>query len=258
MLDYIINNKYPEIFCFTTTRRGGVSVGNYDSFNLSPYTGDDLDNFYKNKSLLSEKLLIKDNDIVIPYQTHESKVLVIDASFSNLSEQAKIKQLDGIDALVTNQRGICIGVTTADCVPVFVYDPIKQIIGIAHAGWKGTCKRIVQKTIQVMINEFECLPSEINAVIGPSISPEIYKVGEELITAFTESGLQTERIFQQKNEDLFLDLWQANKKQLLDSGVKEGNIEVSGICTYKNSTLCFSARRDGIRSGRMYSGIFLK
>ncbi len=255
---YTINSQYPEIFCFTSKRNGGFSKNKYKSLNLSPFTGDNEQAWRKNLEELALVLGLPVNRILIPYQTHDSQVLCIDPNFMTRSDSAMQDALRAKDAVITNIPRVCIGVTTADCVPVFLYDSIHKAIGVVHAGWKGSCARIVMKTIEAMNLNFGTLPDALHAVIGPSISAQVYEVGEILRTAFQEDGQDICQIFQERDGRLYLDLWEANKAQLVWAGLKIENIELATECTYSNPEKYFSARRDGIKSGRMYSGIFLK
>ncbi|MDD4489885.1 MAG: peptidoglycan editing factor PgeF [Paludibacter sp.] len=258
LITYDLPQKQTDIKFFTTTRQGGgISEANYASFNVSPFCGDNPEHVKHNLQLLADQIKISPVKILIPYQVHGTEIRKIDAEFmkSDIKEQAKL--LHGIDALVTNIRGVCIGVTTADCVPVFLFDVSKQVVAVAHAGWRGTCAKIVSKTIHLMISEYNCKPENIQAVIGPSISMPAYQVGEELHTAFQEVGFPVDRIFIRKETGLYLDLWKANELLLLNEGIINSHIAIAGRCTFTECELFFSARRLGIKSGRMLSGIYV-
>ncbi|MBR5612544.1 MAG: laccase domain-containing protein, partial [Bacteroidaceae bacterium] len=131
-----------------------------------------------------------------------------------------------------------------------------QVVAAIHAGWRGTVGRIVEKTIEVMKMQYGTKGEKIVACIGPSISLDAFEVGDEVYTAFAEAGFDMNRIAR-KYEKWHLDLWEANHLQLLSQGVKEENIEVAGICTYNHCDDFFSARRLGIKSGRILSGIMM-
>jgi YfiH family protein len=250
-------NKYTEIAHFCTDRIGGASVGNFASFNMSPFSGDNPDDYNKNKSTISAWLGIDSDKIIIPYQTHGTEILEIDSSFIKLTDKDKIQSLYGIDALITKLPGVCIGITTADCVPLIFFDPQKQAIAVAHAGWRGTCGRIGEKTIQALMNRYQCNPDDIRVVIGPSISAKVYEIGKEVIDQFEQSGFDNSVLITIRNNSYYLDLWKANRLTLENAGVKPWNIETSGICTFTEHERFFSARRLGIKSGRMMSGIML-
>jgi len=258
LLTFDIFNLFGNLTHFCTTRWGGVSKGNFGSLNLSPYSGDSSENFQRNLQIVSEETGIDPQNFIIPFQTHEDKILMIDEDFFKLSDEIKKKKLLGIDAIITKQKNICIGVTTADCVPILLYDATKKAIAVVHAGWRGTCARLVEKTINQMQRAFGSNPRNLYALLGPSISPEAYEVGKELIEPFNIAGFDIDKIFKEKNGKQFLNLWEANRQLLIISGVPGSQIQISGICTYTEYKDFFSARRFGINSGRMLSGIMLK
>ena len=258
MITYNLLNKYKEIAHFCTNRKGGTSVGNYASMNLSPFTGDDPENVKENHRILCDKLAIESDRLIIPFQTHDTEILKINESFINLSNEEKLDALYGIDALFTSLPNICIGVTTADCVPILFFDPVKHVIAVAHAGWRGTCDRIGDKTIHTLIDNYQCNPADIRVVIGPSISPEAYEIGEEVIDTFRNNGFNLSEIIIHRNKSIYLDLWKTNKLSLESVGILSDHIEISGCCTFTDHERFFSARRLGIKSGRMLSGIMLK
>ena len=162
--------------------------------------------------------------------------------------------LEGIDALMTNMPGVCIGVSTADCIPVLLYDPMHHACCAVHAGWRGTVKRITEKAVEAMADTYGSDPLQMRAVIGPGISLENFEVGHEVYEAFQTGLFPMDRIAR-KYEKWHIDLWEANRLMLLDKGLAAGNITIDGTCTYKNAGEYFSARRLGIASGRIFTGI---
>lgn len=257
-ITYSIFDCFEDVAHFSTTRFGGVSLGNYASFNISPFTGDDPQHQKKNLTLLSELAGFKQNRLVVPFQNHGDKILEIDQSYFELKPNEQEQMLYGVDALITNASNICIGVTTADCVPLLFYDPIQKVIAAVHAGWRGTCAKIASKTILYFQTHYLSNPADIRVVFGPSISPSVYQVGEELLEEFSKQGFPTHGIFEHREGVLHLDLWKANLWQLTRLGVLESNIEVSGICAFSEHERFFSARRLGIKSGRILTAIMLK
>ena len=156
--------------------------------------------------------------------------------------------LRGMDALITNVPGYCVCVTTADCVPVLLYDKKQHVVAAVHAGWKGTVKHIVSNVMDHLNKMFGTQGEDVIACIGPSISLESFEVGDEVYDAFEESGFDMSLI----------SLWEANRIELLNLGVPAEQIEVAGICTYIHHDEFFSARRLGIDSGRTLSGIMIR
>lgn len=258
MIKYNLLDKYQQIAHFCTSREGGVSVGNYASFNLSPFSGDNPVHVNENKRILCEQLGISPGQLIIPYQTHETEIRVIDEGFFQLSTDKKLNYLNGVDALLTQLPEICIGVTIADCVPLLFFDPIKQVIAVAHAGWRGTCARIAEKTVLSLIEKYKSNPADIRVAIGPSISAKAYKVGDMVVDSFSTAGFEIKEIFNKQNDFIYLDLWKTNRQSLEKVGILPEHIEILGICTFTEHERFFSARRLGIKSGRMLSGIMLK
>ena len=165
-----------------------------------------------------------------------------------------MKQLEGVDAMVSDMEQVCLCISTADCIPVRCYDIRRKVIAAIHAGWRGTVKRIVEKTLDKMAALYGTKGEDVQAYIGPGISLNAFEVGDEVYEAFEAAGFDMACIAR-RDEKWHLDLWEANRIQLLSKGVKKENVEVTGICTYQNYTDFFSARRLGIRSGRILSGI---
>lgn len=245
--------------CFTTTNMGGVSKGEHSSFNLSLFSNDIVEDVDLNRTILCDVLGVESSSLYIPFQTHEDKIKVIDEKFLSLSPAQQAEELHGYDALITNQKNICIGITTADCVPLLIYDTQNKVLAAVHAGWKGTVQKIGAKTVEKMRTAFGSQPSNLLVAIGPSISPKMFEVGDEVGAAFIEEGFLLDEV-SFRNEltgKLHINLWQANVLPLLNLGVRNENIEVSGICT-RQSLNFFSARRQTIRSGRMVTGGVLK
>lgn len=258
MITYSLLNKYTEIAHFCTDREGGVSVGNYASYNMSPFSGDRAVDFNKNKENLCTKLGIEPDKLIIPFQNHGNEIREINTDFFHLSATEKDDYLNGVDAIFTQLERICIGITTADCVPLLFFDPIKKVIAAAHAGWRGTCGRIAEKTVLALIEKYNCSPSDIRVVIGPSISVNVYEIGNEVAESFKTAGFELSEIVKYQNNSVFLDLWKANQQSLSAAGIQNEHIQLARICTFTEHKRFFSARRLGIKSGRMLSGIMLK
>jgi YfiH family protein len=245
---------------FSTTVQGGVSEGAYASFNLGFYSGDNPECVYENRNRLASLLDIPLQDLYIPYQTHGDKICILNDDIIVLSDNDKYISLNGVDALITNQKNICIGVTTADCVPVLIYDPVKHVLAAVHAGWKGIVGKIVEKTVAKMAGVFGCFPQDMYAGIAPCISQKCFEVGEEVVDAFKEAGFDIDDIAYRNPDSgkMHIDLRLANKILLTEAGIPILNIETSDLCTYSDSDLFFSARRQTIHSGRMVTGGVLR
>lgn len=245
---------------FVTTRHGGVSTGNYGSFNCSHNTNDSCRAVYDNQHMLFQLTKHQIEELLIPVQQHGCKSLVIEESFFNFPLELRRVFMDGVDALITDVPGYCVCVSTADCVPVLLYDKKHKVVAAVHAGWKGTVKHIVANVLEHMNIKFETQGKDVVACIGPSISLESFEVGEEVYDAFTEAGYDMPSISTSDTQTgkYHIDLWEANRMELIKCGVPQKQIEVAGICTYIHYEDFFSARRLGIDSGRTLSGIMIK
>ena len=170
---------------FSTTRQGGVSTGDaYASFNINPYCGDTAESVEANRALLCQTLGIDDSHLVMPHQTHGIDSRIISAEFCALPASVRAMILEGVDAVMTNEKGLCIGVSTADCVPVLLFDPVHQAVCAVHAGWRGTVARVTHKAVVDMKTAFGTLPADLKAVIGPAISMSAFEVGDEVYEQF--------------------------------------------------------------------------
>lgn len=238
-----------DIRHFISGREGGVTSGQLGSFNLSFKVGDDPDNVEENRIRLAKYLNISSGKLIFPVQTHSLNVRLVKTGMEDLEET---------DALISDQKGICIAVMSADCVPVLLYDPVKKSCAAIHSGWKGTVGKIVEKTIKEMNNQFGTDPSDLIACIGPSICPDVYEVGAEVIIEIENAFGATEGIIAKgKDGKGLFNLWESNRLQLVSAGVKEKNIVIAGVCTYLNSDQFFSARKSKNNTGRFAAGIML-
>lgn len=251
------NSLPPDVIAFSTTRHGGCSRGLYSEMNINRYCGDDLSSIENNITALEQETGIDKQRIIMPHQTHGTDILRIDDDFLSLTDKSKTLLLEGKDALTTNARNICIGVSTADCIPVILYDTVNHAAAAVHAGWRGTVKRITEKAVAAMIADYHSKPKNIKAVIGPGISIDAFEVGNEVYEEFARSGFDMNTISVFKNK-WHINLPECNRRQLMHSGLYDCNIYDCGICTYNNSNDFFSARKLGINSGRIFTGIYIK
>lgn len=238
--------KYKNIVHFITTKEG------WSSGDKPRFTGDSESIYSGFRKELSVSCESDAGQFVFPRQTHSDRVVVVTSeNFQNT--------IDDTDALITNERGLFICVQTADCVPILLFDPEKKVVAAIHAGWKGTISKIAKKTVLQMTEKFGCDPSDIVAGIGPSIHMHAYEVGPEVVEAVEASFNNSPALLKPSlNEGkAYFDLWEANQTVLMESGIPEENIEVMGLCSFEQADLFYSARRDGIDTGRMVSGIRL-
>lgn len=246
-----------HVTAFSTTRHGGFSHGAYGEFNINMYCGDDKQCVSRNLEALGRTLGISADAIIMPHQTHGNEVRQIAKDFLSLPETVKSMVLEGVDALITDVRNICIGVSTADCIPIIIYDPEHNASAAVHAGWRSTVQFIVQKAVSAMHIAYGSHPDKLLAAIGPGISLDAFEVGDEVYDEFSAAGFDMEAISLRK-EKWHIDLKECNRRQLVASGLQPENITVSPVCTFSCNSNYFSARRLGTASGRIYTGIMLK
>jgi hypothetical protein len=230
-----------EISCAFSRRRQG---------NMSLNYGDSRDAL-KNREVFLNDLSIDSRNLVCAKQAHGCRVKVVNQEDRGKGALAYESALADTDSLVTNERRLPLAIFTADCLSLFLFDRQNKVVGLVHAGWKGTKDGIAAKTLEIMKNAFKAEPQDISAYLGPAIRSCCYEVGPEFKQNFTE-GLS------EREGHLFLDLAALNKKQLLDSGVSAENISDCGICTSCQNKDYFSFRKEGASSGRMMSVIMLK
>lgn len=249
-------NLGTNVVAFSTTRQGGYGTGNYAEFNITHYCGDDPMAVKQNRKALCNVLGIEDDHLILPRQTHQTNIRQIDEAFLALPETERNEILEGVDAVVTNLSGVCIGVSTADCIPILLHDPVHHVVAAVHAGWRGTVARIIEKTIKTMSDNYDSKPNDMVAQIGPGISLDSFEVGDEVYDAFREANFDMPLI-SKKYEKWHLDLPECNRLQLLACGIPSPYIAVSTFCTYQNPDTFFSARRLTIHSGRIFTGLLL-
>ena len=161
----------------------------YASFNINPWVGDNEERVNSNRLELAKALEINEKNIILPHQTHQTEVRQIASEFLSWPSSVQTMLLEGVDALITNEPNVCIGVSTADCVPVVMYDSEHKAIAVAHAGWRGTVENIMRKTVEKMYRSFNTNPKTLQVVIGPSISFESCDVCSDVFKAFNEKRL---------------------------------------------------------------------
>jgi hypothetical protein len=243
LIYYKIFSGFENVIAFTSTKQ------TFDTLNPR-FTGDSPEIFTNNRILLAEKLMIKPDQLVFPRQTHTNCV-------SEISDipACEIKETD---ALVTNKSGICLCVQTADCVPILLYDPLNNVIAAVHAGWRGTVKKIAEIAVQKMVQKYNSSPENIVAAIGPSICPDIYEVGNEVVEEVKKSIPNADILLHKNSSGKFhVNLWEANRQILVENGLHKKNIEILGECSFTHDNKYFSARKDGLDTGRMVSGIMI-
>lgn len=234
-----------------TTRIGGVSSGPYYSLNLGLKTGDNIDNIKKNFLKVFEIMGTSEKDVVFSNQVHGTNIQIVDDEiFTDNAYKSRLR--DGVDGLVTNVKNITLATFYADCVPIFFLDKEIQVIGLVHAGWRGTVKGIVCKMVDMLVEKFNSQPKDILVGIGPSIGQCCFEVGEEVFKEFKKAYTDIiDNITQKISDKYYIDLWKTNKLILEKKGILPSNISISGLCTSCNTDLFFSYRKEKGKTGRM-------
>lgn len=225
------------------TRNGGVSPAPWSSLNLGGSGGDESSRVIQNRSMLFQAFNLEGNGVFDVWQVHGETVICTDEPRNPASLHQKA------DAIITNRRNIVLLMLFADCVPVILYDPVQKAVGIAHAGWKGTVLQVAAKAVKKMENCYGSQPSDIKAAIGPSIGPDHYSVGVDVIQSIRSAfGPVADDFIQDSDCETKLDLWKCNRYILEHVGVR--HIEVAGICTACHTDDWFSHRAEHGQTGR--------
>ncbi|ABN52145.1 MAG TPA: peptidoglycan editing factor PgeF [Hungateiclostridium thermocellum] len=243
--------KYENIIthCFTT-RRGGVSKGWYDSLNMAFNKTDDRRNVEENYRRVADALNLDIESMVFSNQVHQNRIRVVteEDRGKGITRESDII---GYDGLVTNSKEVTLVTFYADCVPVFLFDPEKTVISIAHSGWRGTVMKIAKEAVEKMKDVFSSKPENIVAAIGPSIGKCCFEVGDDVYDEFRAKIDWSTEYCHRTGQKWHFDLPAIIKRTLLEEGVEEENIVLSGICTKCNKDIFFSHRGDNGRTGTM-------
>lgn len=248
---------------FSTERTDGFSKGDYACFNANAYCGDCAEDVARNRQLLAAQLGIEVGQFVIPHQVHGITVRQVEDDFCTLDAAQRSELLEGVDATMTQSSRLCLCVSTADCIPVVISDPAHRAVACIHAGWRGTLQRIVTHTLRAMYAAYGTRGADCTAAIGPGISRECFEVGDEVHEVFLQASFPMDCIAARwpahdgHPAKWHIDLPLANRLQLEEAGLRDTHIHDAAICTYQHSDRFFSARRLGIKSGRILTAIRL-
>lgn len=213
--------------------------------NLALHTGDSQGVIIDNRKKLSNALGIELASWVTGSQVHGTNIQQISHLERGRGAFNQDSALQDTDGLITDQTNVLLASFYADCVPLLFIEPQRKIIAMAHAGWRGTLGQIDANMVKQFHKLYQVEPKEIEVAIGPSIGPCCYQVGQEVAEKFNED------LVLQKEEGLFLDLWQANAQQLFKLGVIPEHLFVANICTRCYAQDFFSYRREQLKAGRM-------
>lgn len=238
----------PNLVHAVTTRHGGVSPAPFDSLNMSAHVGDEPARVQENLDRLHHALGLDRKATVDASQAQADKV-------KRVTSAERGTRVQGVDGLITNERGIPLMLRFADCVPIVLYDPVHQAIGVAHAGWRGTVAKVLTNTVNAMQSEFETSPSDLVACIGPSIGPCCYEIGSDVSDKVEQAYPDAYPSLLSQNGSTHLDLWQANALQLTELRVRQ--VEIAAVCTADHTDDFYSWRRENAKTGRFAALIAL-
>lgn len=221
-----------------STRVGGVSRGPYAALNLGLTAGDE-------HACVAENRLRFERATGVPVRTclrmeHGARVVVLTESEGTWVG----------DACVSDGPTMGMAITTADCVPVLFHDPVTGAVGLAHAGWRGTVAGVVIETVRAMQDSYGTRPADLRVALAAAIGPCCFLVHEDVSVPFQQRFLDRDLVRRQ-DEKWSVDLWEANRRMLLEAGVPSAQIDLCRLCTSCRSDLFFSYRRDRKRTGRM-------
>ncbi|WP_461137746.1 peptidoglycan editing factor PgeF [Spirosoma pomorum] len=236
-----IFSSFAKVVAAESTRHGGVSPAPFSSLNLGINTADEVGNVNENRRRFLTAIGAENFTFASSHQVHGLEILTA----------TEAGRYDGYDALITNQPGLLIGVTVADCVPILVYDPIKQAVAAVHAGWKGTVGKLLAKTMEALQQQFGTDPTVCYAYIGTCIDECSFEVGPDVADLFDPAF----RRAQPGTTKSYIDLKAVNRQLLLEAGVPSRQICLSTYSTVLNNDAFFSYRAEHGQTGRMLAVI---
>jgi len=230
-----------------STRNGGRGAD--DSLSLGGSQGEDSGDIEQNRRLFCQRLGIDPSSLFIMKQVHGKEVVIVE----NTDQAGSVRKKLEADGAITQKKNLALTIQTADCVPVLLYDPIRQVIGAVHSGWRSAAQGIIAEALSKMKRHFRSNPADCHALIGPSIGACCYEVGEDVIRHFPVSVWN-----RMESERYRLDLCKTAYLQLSQSGIKEENILQVGLCTACHTDLFFSYRAEGPNTGRMMALVMMQ
>lgn len=241
-----------------STRFGGYSQNN--DLNLALHTGDNTEHVIENRTKFCHAVGSSIEHIVTPQQVHGERIVYVTEEDRGRGAWNYADAISDCDALITDRPNVALFLCFADCVPVLFVDPVNHAIGLSHAGWKGTAKKIGQKTLLQMQERFGTKPKDCLVGIAPSIGACCYEVDDYVVNEFRKEYSSLDTILMPSTEEgkYHLDLWQANQLQLEEIGVPSDNIAIADICTACNAKILFSYRAEQGKTGRIAALLAIK
>lgn len=258
-LTYKTLEEVPFIRHAFSTKLGGVSKGEFTSMNFALNRGDNLNDVIENYKIFCKATGFDFNTLVASAQDHNTFVRKVTSENYGVGI-TKPRDIQSVDALVTNEPNVTLVTYYADCTPVFFVDKVKKVIALAHAGWRGTVGKICKNVIEIMVNEYGSKPEDILCCIGPAISKCCYEIDEGCYSQFVGAGgLDIDKIMTDKGNGKYMaDLLETNKQIILSCGVPLCNITVSDVCTKCNSDLLWSHRATNGHRGTLCAFMCIK
>ncbi|OCT17224.1 multicopper polyphenol oxidase [Paenibacillus pectinilyticus] len=258
-------SAFPEITAGFTTRLGGVSEAPFTSLNCGLHVNDRPSDVVRNRERIADVLGQPFDAFTYAEQVHGKEIAIVSLNEQGMGRTSRETALQATDGFITKESGIVLCAQFADCVPLYFYDPVQRVVGLAHAGWKGTVLNISMATISLMTHTFGSRPSDIRAAIGPSIGACCYEVDETVASrvrqVFEEiqmTQVEQEAIITNKgNHKYQLNLQELNRKLIEQAGILSSHIEVTQLCTSCRTDLFFSHRKESGSTGRMIAWIGL-
>ncbi|GIP39689.1 laccase domain protein [Paenibacillus sp. J31TS4] len=256
--------RVPGLTAGFTSRLGGVSYGAFDSLNCGLHVADDPDDVVRNREILAETVGIPLGRWTFGEQVHGTRVAVVTEEDRGRGTTERASAFGDTDAFVTDRTELCLAALFADCVPLYFLDPEHRVVGIAHAGWKGTVGCIAEAVVQTMQERFGSRPGELLAAVGPSIGPCCYEVDDRvadrvrgLLKELPEAAdAPTHPILRPAGEGhAMLDLQRLNRQIMIKAGILPSRIELTSLCTSCRTDAFFSHRKEQGKTGRMLAWI---
>ncbi|MBI3978500.1 MAG: peptidoglycan editing factor PgeF [Chloroflexi bacterium] len=242
--------SFPGLRCAVFTRLGGVSAAPQHWLNLSFRADRDSAAVQENRRRAAAALGLAVEQIVIAQQVHGTTVTRVHRSDAGRGALDPATALPASDALITDAVGPALALLVADCAPVVLWDPVRQALGIAHAGWRGAVARVAQRTVEAMAVQIGSRPGDLRAGIGPCIGPCCYEVDEPVLAPLRASFPEWPALVRPGPRGTHLDIPATVRRQLRDAGLNESNIQDSGLCTACRTDLFYSHRAEEGRTGR--------
>lgn len=260
VVKYHIFDQFDNVIHGCSTRQGGVSKAHLSTMNLSSSRGDDIELVLENYRRFGLAAGFDPDRLVCSDQVHSTNIYIAteEDAGRGTTNKDKLKDIDGI---VTNVKNLPIMTFYADCVPLYFYDPVKQVVGMAHSGWRGTVNNIGGKMIATMQQTYGSNPTDIICAIGPSICKSCYEVSEDVAFEFQNAYLSEQyetMIIDKENGKYQLDLHAACYYNFINAGITSDNIALPDYCTCCNPNVFFSHRATQGKRGNLGAVIMMK